>query len=111
MHFLHCADLHLDSPLRGLERYEGAPAQDMRDATRRAFVNVVDVALEREVAFVLLAGDVFDGDWLDFNSGLFFANQLRRLAAAASKYNPISPWGFNDSGKIPGKRIAAVLKP
>ena len=83
MHFLHCADLHLDSPLRGLERYEGAPAQDMRDATRRAFVNVVDVALEREVAFVLLAGDVFDGDWLDFNSGLFFANQLRRLADAA----------------------------
>lgn len=82
MRFIHCADLHLDSPLRGLERYEGAPAQDMREATRRSFANVVDLALEREVDFVLIAGDIFDGDWLDFNTGLFFANQLRRLADA-----------------------------
>jgi DNA repair exonuclease SbcCD nuclease subunit len=80
--FIHCADLHLDSPLRGLERYEGAPVQEMREATRLAFINVVDLALEREADFVLIAGDVFDGDWLDFNTGLFFANQLRRLADA-----------------------------
>jgi len=80
--FIHCADLHLDSPLRGLERYEGAPAQDMREATRRSFTNVIDLALEREVDFVLIAGDIFDGDWLDFNTGLFFANQLRRLSDA-----------------------------
>ena len=79
MRFIHCADLHLDSALRGLQRYEGAPAQEMREATRRSFINVVDLALEREVDFVLIAGDVFDGDWLDFNTGLFFANQLRRL--------------------------------
>ncbi len=82
MRFIHCADLHLDSPLRGLERYEGAPAQSMREATRRAFANVVDLALEREANFMLIAGDVFDGDWLDFNTGLFFANQMRRLADA-----------------------------
>jgi len=81
--FVHCADLHIDSPLRGLERYEGAPVQDMREATRRSFLNVVDVAIEREVDCVLIAGDVFDGDWLDFNTGLFFANQLRRLNDAA----------------------------
>lgn len=80
MRFIHCADLHLDSPLRGLERYEGAPVHDMRAATRRSFANIIDLALEREVDFVLIAGDVFDGDWLDFNTGLFFANQLRRLA-------------------------------
>lgn len=82
MRFIHCADLHLDSPLRGLERYEGAPVQDMREATRRSFTNVIDLALEREVDFVLIAGDIFDGDWLDFNTGLFFANQLRRLSDA-----------------------------
>lgn len=82
MRFIHCADLHLDSPLRGLERYEGAPIHEMREATRRSFINIVDLALEREVDFLLIAGDVFDGDWLDFNTGLFFANQLRRLADA-----------------------------
>ncbi|MHB1512367.1 MAG: metallophosphoesterase family protein [Acidiferrobacter sp.] len=82
MRFLHCADLHLDSPLRGLEQYEGAPAQAMRQATRRAFENVVDLAIEREIDFLLIAGDIFDGDLQDFNAGLFFANQLRRLGDA-----------------------------
>lgn len=82
MRFIHCADIHLDSPLRGLESYEGAPADEMRQATRRAFANVVDLAIERSVDFVLIAGDIFDGDWPDFNTGLYFASQLRRLASA-----------------------------
>ena len=82
MKFIHAADLHLDSPLRGLERYEGAPVNDMREATRCSLINIIDLALEREVDFVLIVGDVFDGDLLDFNAGLFFANQLRRLADA-----------------------------
>ncbi len=82
MRFIHCADIHLDSPLRGLERYEGAPVDEMRDATRRAFANVVDLAIERAADCVVIAGDIFDGDWPDFNTGLYFAAQLRRLAAA-----------------------------
>ena len=80
MRFIHCADLHLDSPLRGLELYPGAPAEEMRHATRRAFANVVDLAIDRAADFLLIAGDIFDGDWPDFNTGLYFAAQLRRLA-------------------------------
>ena len=82
MRFIHCADIHLDSPLRGLEVYAGAPANEMRRATRRAFARLVDLALERSVDFVLIAGDIFDGDWPDFNTGLYFASQLRRLTDA-----------------------------
>jgi len=82
MRFIHCADIHLDSPLRGLDLYDGAPAEEMRLATRRAFANVVDLAIERTADFVLIAGDIFDGDWPDFNTGLYFASQLRRLADA-----------------------------
>ena len=82
MRFIHCADIHLDSPLRGLDLYEGAPAHDMRQATRRAFANVIDLAIERSADFVLIAGDIFDGDWPDFNTGLYFASQLSRLADA-----------------------------
>ena len=81
--FIHCADLHLDSSLRGLAHYEGAPVQAMRAATRRSFSNIVDLAIERAVDFVVIAGDVFDKDWPDFNTGLFFANELRRLAGMA----------------------------
>lgn len=82
MRFIHCADIHIDSPLRGLELYDGVPAEEMRLATRRAFANVVDLAIDREADFVLIAGDIFDGDWPDFNTGLYFAAQLRRLAEA-----------------------------
>jgi len=82
MRFIHCADIHLDSPLRGLEHYDGAPAEEMRLATRRAFANVADLAIDRSADFVLIAGDIFDGDWPDFNTGLYFAFQLRRLADA-----------------------------
>lgn len=77
--FIHAADLHIDSPLRGLERYEGAPTEQLRGATRGALENLVDLALEEEVAFVLLAGDLYDGDWRDYNTGLFFIKQLARL--------------------------------
>lgn len=82
MRFIHCADIHIDSPLRGLELYDGAPVEEMRQATRRAFANVIDLAIERAADFVLIAGDIFDGDWPDFNTGLYFAAQLRRLAEA-----------------------------
>ena len=78
--FLHAADLHLDSPLRGLEA--DAPADQIRGATRRALVNLVDLALKERVAFVLLAGDLYDGDWEDYRTGHFLIEQIGRLTRA-----------------------------
>lgn len=80
--FLHAADIHLDSPLLRLDVYEGAPAADIRGATRRAFENLVQTALAETVDFVLLAGDVYDGNWKDYNTGLHFASRLARLREA-----------------------------
>lgn len=79
MKFLHAADIHLDSPLRGLDRYEGAPVEEVRGATRRAFENLVQCALRERVDFVVIAGDLYDGDWPDFNTGLFFAKGMAQL--------------------------------
>ncbi len=80
--FMHAADIHLDSPLRGLERYEGAPLEAVRSATRRAFENLIDACLEEGVAFLLLAGDLYDGKWRDYNTALYLVAQLERLRAA-----------------------------
>ena len=79
--FLHAADTHIDSPLRGLEAYDGAPVEALRGATRRAFENLVQLALDEAVDFVVIAGDLYDGDWKDFNTGLFFTRQMARLNA------------------------------
>ena len=81
MKILHAADLHIDSPLQGLERYAGAPVGRVRQTTREAFVRLVDGALCEEVRFVVLAGDLFDDTWRDYNTGLFFLHQLERLRA------------------------------
>lgn len=83
--FLHAADIHLDSPLIGLERYEGAPVERIRGATRTALERLVDLAIDEEVSFVLIAGDLYDGDWKDFNTGLFFTMQMNRLQDAEIK--------------------------
>jgi DNA repair protein SbcD/Mre11 len=80
--FLHAADLHLDSPLRGLSAYEGLPADVIRGATRQAFDNLIKLAIERAVAFVILAGDLYDGEWDEFGTGLYFCGAMRRLADA-----------------------------
>jgi exonuclease SbcD len=77
--FLHAADIHLDSPLKGLERYENAPVERMRGATRRAFERLIDLAIEKRVDFVLIAGDLYDGDCRDYNTGLYLTRQLLRL--------------------------------
>jgi len=80
--FLHSADIHLDSPLRGIARYEGMPVDDIRLATRRAFDNLVRLAIEERVRFVLLAGDLYDGDWKDSSTGMFFVARMARLREA-----------------------------
>jgi DNA repair exonuclease SbcCD nuclease subunit len=79
MKWVHAADLHIDSPLRGLSAYDGAPVERIRVATRRAFSNLIDLCVGERAAMLLLAGDVFDGDWKDFNTGLFFVRELNRL--------------------------------
>jgi DNA repair protein SbcD/Mre11 len=79
MKFLHAADIHLDSPLAGLLARADLPESVIRHCTRRAFAAMIDLALEEDVAFVVIAGDLYDGDWKDFSTGLFFAEQMRRL--------------------------------
>lgn len=83
--FIHTADIHLDSPLKGLEAHEDAPVEEIRGATRRAFENLIDMSIDEEVDFVLIAGDLYDGDWKDYNTGLFFARQMGRLDKARIK--------------------------
>ncbi len=80
--FLHCADVHLDSPMRGLARREAAPIDALRGAARRAFENLVNFAIKERVAFVVIAGDLYDGDRDDFNTAIFLQRQLRILREA-----------------------------
>lgn len=80
--FVHTADIHLDSPLRGLSGHEGELADRIRTATREAFDNLIGYTIDEHAAFIIIAGDLYDGDWRDYQTGLFFARQMGRLAKA-----------------------------
>jgi DNA repair exonuclease SbcCD nuclease subunit len=82
MRFIHAADIHLDSPLNGLSAYPDAPAEQLRSATRDAFVQLVDRAIDEAVDFMVIAGDLYDGSWRDYNTGIFFCREMGRLKRA-----------------------------
>lgn len=80
--FIHAADLHLGSPFQGLALKDAALADLFIEASRRAFTALVDEAVEFNVDFFLVAGDVYDGDWKDNKIGLFFNREVARLERA-----------------------------
>jgi DNA repair exonuclease SbcCD nuclease subunit len=82
MKFIHCADVHLDTPLQGLAEYPGAPVNEIRSATRRAFEKLLDAALSERVDFVIIAGDLYDVGLKSFESALFFNKSMLRLKEA-----------------------------
>jgi len=77
--FIHAADIHLDSPLTGLSAYADAPVGMLRTATRDAFTNLVTEAIEQQVDFMVIAGDLYDGTWKDHNTGIYFCKEMGRL--------------------------------
>jgi len=80
--FIHAADIHLDSPLTGLSAYPDAPVEMLRTATRDAFTNLVNEAIDQPVDFMLIAGDLYDGTWKDHNTGIYFCKEMGRLKKA-----------------------------
>jgi len=78
--FVHAADLHLDSPFAGLRETDNDIADFLQNATFAAFDNVIKLCIEREVDFLLVAGDVYDGADRSLRAQLAFRDGLRKLA-------------------------------
>lgn len=100
LRFVHAADLHLDSPFSGIQHT--APehiASDLREATFRAYENVIDLCIEREAQALLIAGDVFDSADRSLSAQLRFIAGLQRLDAAGiqsfvchGNHDPLDGW-------------------
>ena len=83
--FVHAADVHLDSPLRSLALRDPSLADLIGNATRRAFIGIVDLCLDEQVDALLLSGDLYDGEQTSMKTARFLADQLRRLHEAQIK--------------------------
>lgn len=82
MKFIHAADLHLDSPFQGLRDLPVAVKQRVYEAPFTATKRLVDCAIEQQVDFVVLVGDLFDRDTQSVQAQLFLRDQLQRLIDA-----------------------------
>lgn len=102
--FLHTADLHLDSPLRGLAAREDVGSQVLLGASRKAFENLISLAISEKVDFLVIAGDVYDGDWKGYETGLFFVRGMARLLRAGIPVYLIS--GNHDAASVITKTLA-----
>ncbi|AIF42694.1 DNA repair exonuclease [Virgibacillus sp. SK37] len=60
--FLHAADLHLDSPCKGLSYTPSNIFEQIRESTFQALDHLVDAAIRKQVDFVLITGDLFDNE-------------------------------------------------
>ena len=80
--FIHAADLHIDSPFAGLGIKDPVVAERFARSGRKAVETLIAETIESKAAFLIIAGDVFDGDWKDVTTGLFFARALGPLHRA-----------------------------
>ena len=97
--FIHCSDLHIDSPFKGLSRVTPEWGERLRRATAQAWDNIVRLALKEAVDAVLIAGDIYDGEDRGLQAQFKFRRGLVRLAEAGipafivcGNHDPLTSW-------------------
>jgi len=118
--FIHCSDLHIDSPFKKLGGVDDAMRERLRAATLDAFGRIVDLALSERADAVVIAGDVFDGEDKSLQAQFRFRDQLKRLAGAGipafiahGNHDPLDSWSRTldwPAGVhvFPGDRVTSI---
>lgn len=97
--FIHAADLHLDTPFHGIAAESPQVRELLVEASLRCWDSLVKFAIERQVAFVLLAGDLYDGAERGVRAQIRVRAGLDRLSKAGIRtfivhgnHDPLDGW-------------------
>ena len=97
--FIHAADLHLDSPFRGITTESTMVANALRSATFEAYKNLIDRCIREKVDFLVIAGDVYDGADRSVRAQLCFLDGLKTLCdhgipayVVHGNHDPLDGW-------------------
>jgi exonuclease SbcD len=97
--FIHCSDLHIDSPFKGISTVDESLGERLRSSTLKSFHNIVDLAINEQVDALIIAGDVFDGADKSLKAQLNFCSELDRLSEkqipsfiAHGNHDPLDTW-------------------
>ena len=77
--FIHCADLHLDAPFKGISLNDKASQELLRNSTFHAFEKIIHTAIAQQVDFILISGDVYNSSDKSLRAQLFFLKQMECL--------------------------------
>ncbi|NRF92801.1 metallophosphoesterase [Paenibacillus frigoriresistens] len=80
LRFMHAADLHLDSPFKGMSALPERVRERIRESTFEALKELVALAIHEQVDFVLISGDVYDLSDRSLRAQIRFQKALEQLA-------------------------------
>jgi DNA repair exonuclease SbcCD nuclease subunit len=118
--FIHCSDLHIDSPFKGFSAINPDWAERLREAPLQSFLNIVDLAVQEQVDAVIIAGDVFDGEDKSLPAQFKFRHGLQKLSdhgipvfIAHGNHDPLNTWSTTLDWPetvtvFPGSRVHSV---
>jgi DNA repair protein SbcD/Mre11 len=78
--FLHAADLHLDSPFRGLTGVPDPLRERVKASTFKALERLTELAIRERVDAVIISGDVYDAKDRSLRAQLEFQKAMEALA-------------------------------
>jgi exonuclease SbcD len=100
LRFIHAADLHLDSPFRGIASASASLKEQLQSATLGALRRVVDHTIESKSDFLVIAGDIYDSKDRNLRALVSFRNEMERLAErnipafiVHGNHDPLNGWG------------------
>lgn len=100
--FIHTADLHLDSPFKGISEMNEEISKELTEATFNTFNNIIDACIDKQVDFLLIAGDIYDGADRSLRAQLRVRDGLNRLSKAGidvyithGNHDPLNGWSAN----------------
>jgi exonuclease SbcD len=100
LRFVHAADLHLDSPFRGIGHASTALKDRLQSATLRALGRVVSHTIESKADFLIIAGDIYDSRDRNLRALVAFRKEMERLAErnirafiVHGNHDPLNGWG------------------
>lgn len=98
--FVHTADLHMDSPFRGLMNAAPKLRDSLQDATLGALERVIDWTIQSNADFLVIAGDLYDSRDRSLRALVSFRRQMERLAErdvpvfiVHGNHDPLNGWG------------------
>jgi len=97
--FIHAADLHLDSPFRGITSRSSHVAHELRSATFDTYESLIRLCIDKQVQFLLIAGDIYDGSDRSLRAQLKFLDGLKILSnnnirsfVVHGNHDPLESW-------------------